>query len=308
MVPHCPVCSTELSGDKLVTCELCQTPHHQDCWEWWGRCATYACTGLKREVETPAPPPDEPALLEVRGTGRPRYLPRRPLAESHRALLYSREGSYVRLDEDEVALQLPPDMARELPMPVYAGGLAVAFATFAAIIATVGGLLRAMLVVEDALAISLVGGPMVLAIWWVSRIRARRRARYAADAWLIQDGTGTLCVETHESALSGKLRRRWRHPLLVPGTGGRMLRARGVLLRPAHGDDEAKSVRAYRLQLSCELPDQGLDLIVPLAVPGKGEPRQEFLQELSRLRALGRQIASLFRVPYVEPGAQKPAA
>jgi hypothetical protein len=31
-----------------VRCELCATPHHQDCWEYWGRCSIYACTGMRR--------------------------------------------------------------------------------------------------------------------------------------------------------------------------------------------------------------------------------------------------------------------
>jgi thioredoxin-related protein len=284
---------------------LASTPHHHDCWEYWGRCATYACTGLQRDTGPPAPP-DEPAQLEVRASGRARYLPRRPLAESHRALLYSRAGSYVRLDDDEVALQLPPDMALELPMLVHAGGWTGALGAFALIVSTVGGSLRMLFRGRDLVGELLVLVPIVLWTWFTVRLRARRRSRHAPDTWLIQDGTGTLIVETHEHAFGGRLRRRFRHPLVVPGTGGRTLRARGVLLRPAHGEgEEARTVKAYRLQLSCELPDQGLDLIVPLAVPAKGEPRQDFLKELSSLRALGRQIAALFRVPYVELGKER---
>jgi hypothetical protein len=66
-------------------------------------------------------------------------------------------------------------------------------------------------------------------------------------------------------------------------------------------------VKAYRLVLSCELAGEGIELITPLPVPGKGEPRHEFLQELNRVRSLGSQIAKLFHVPYWESG-EAPAA
>ena len=45
----CPVCGSAL-GAEVVHCELCRTPHHAQCWEYWGRCSTYACTG-KRSLD-----------------------------------------------------------------------------------------------------------------------------------------------------------------------------------------------------------------------------------------------------------------
>ncbi len=42
--PHCIVCGESLSRD-LVTCRSCRTPHHRDCWQYFGGCATYACGG-----------------------------------------------------------------------------------------------------------------------------------------------------------------------------------------------------------------------------------------------------------------------
>lgn len=40
----CPVCSHPLS-EETVRCAKCRTPHHKDCWEYLGGCATYACGG-----------------------------------------------------------------------------------------------------------------------------------------------------------------------------------------------------------------------------------------------------------------------
>jgi hypothetical protein len=82
MDPTCRVCGTELAGTAQVSCERCQTPHHQDCWEYWGRCATYACTGLERPAAVAVR--EEPATLEVRAAGRTRYLPRRRTSRAAR--------------------------------------------------------------------------------------------------------------------------------------------------------------------------------------------------------------------------------
>jgi hypothetical protein len=43
-IPHCIVCGEALRTD-LVTCRSCRTPHHKDCWQYFGGCATYACGG-----------------------------------------------------------------------------------------------------------------------------------------------------------------------------------------------------------------------------------------------------------------------
>jgi hypothetical protein len=45
---ECPVCGTAMNTET-VRCELCRTPHHAECWQYMGRCSTYACQG-KRSV------------------------------------------------------------------------------------------------------------------------------------------------------------------------------------------------------------------------------------------------------------------
>jgi len=42
----CLVCGTALR-EALVRCENCKTPHHAECWNYMGRCSTYACKGRR---------------------------------------------------------------------------------------------------------------------------------------------------------------------------------------------------------------------------------------------------------------------
>jgi hypothetical protein len=39
----CQICSSTLSRGTRVDCSRCSTPHHKDCWEFNGRCSTFAC-------------------------------------------------------------------------------------------------------------------------------------------------------------------------------------------------------------------------------------------------------------------------
>jgi hypothetical protein len=48
---ECPVCGTSMN-QTTVRCELCRTPHHVECWDYMGRCSTFACGG-KRSVKGP---------------------------------------------------------------------------------------------------------------------------------------------------------------------------------------------------------------------------------------------------------------
>ncbi len=43
----CQVCGTPLSRGAVVRCAKCSTPHHRDCWEFNGRCSTFACGETK---------------------------------------------------------------------------------------------------------------------------------------------------------------------------------------------------------------------------------------------------------------------
>jgi len=49
--PVCQICGSAIDAEVRVTCRRCGTPHHKDCWEFNGRCSTYAC-GEKRFATT----------------------------------------------------------------------------------------------------------------------------------------------------------------------------------------------------------------------------------------------------------------
>lgn len=44
---RCPICATALVG-LLHRCARCHAPHHQECWEYVGRCAIYGCEPERR--------------------------------------------------------------------------------------------------------------------------------------------------------------------------------------------------------------------------------------------------------------------
>lgn len=39
----CPICGDPLTGFAVVGCAACETPHHEACWTYNRRCATFAC-------------------------------------------------------------------------------------------------------------------------------------------------------------------------------------------------------------------------------------------------------------------------
>lgn len=51
---RCPVCCQSYSPPG-VSCPQCRTPHHSDCWEYWGRCAIFGCRGRGGTVTSASP-------------------------------------------------------------------------------------------------------------------------------------------------------------------------------------------------------------------------------------------------------------
>lgn len=39
----CKICGASLAEGRVVRCAKCSTPHHKDCWDFNGRCSTFAC-------------------------------------------------------------------------------------------------------------------------------------------------------------------------------------------------------------------------------------------------------------------------
>lgn len=42
----CPVCTNSLV-ERVVYCDRCRTPQHEECWVYVGQCSTYACKGKR---------------------------------------------------------------------------------------------------------------------------------------------------------------------------------------------------------------------------------------------------------------------
>jgi len=61
VTPRCRVCGAPVDGDH-VCCRQCDTPHHGDCWDYVGGCATFGCgstafRAVSRSTEGPAAAP-----------------------------------------------------------------------------------------------------------------------------------------------------------------------------------------------------------------------------------------------------------
>ncbi len=47
----CKVCGQSLGAGPTVRCDSCHTPHHQDCWDYVGKCSIYGCSGKSGHIE-----------------------------------------------------------------------------------------------------------------------------------------------------------------------------------------------------------------------------------------------------------------
>ena len=43
---HCQICGAAIQEDH-VRCSACDTPYHEDCWHYYGKCATFGCPSTK---------------------------------------------------------------------------------------------------------------------------------------------------------------------------------------------------------------------------------------------------------------------
>lgn len=54
---RCGVCGDRLASE-IVVCKRCNTPHHRECWQYGGGCATYGCGGRECVAPVSARPTD----------------------------------------------------------------------------------------------------------------------------------------------------------------------------------------------------------------------------------------------------------
>ncbi len=66
--PKCQVCGEEVLSE-MVTCRRCLTPHHKECWHYYGSCTTYGC-GETRYDEPRLPIPSRSGAPAPTSTAR----------------------------------------------------------------------------------------------------------------------------------------------------------------------------------------------------------------------------------------------
>lgn len=49
---NCEICGEGLGAEArvVVSCRRCRTPHHEDCWNFLGRCSIYGCAGTEHQL------------------------------------------------------------------------------------------------------------------------------------------------------------------------------------------------------------------------------------------------------------------
>lgn len=63
--PSCQVCGEPLTGQPVVVCHRCRTPHHRDCWRYNRGCSVFGCGCRTSEAPAPASGADEPFTVEA---------------------------------------------------------------------------------------------------------------------------------------------------------------------------------------------------------------------------------------------------
>ncbi len=89
---ECQVCGGAMRED-LVACARCRTPHHRSCWNYVGRCSTYACGSTRSQDLREGPRAEEVLVIGPPEGGRPG---RKALREWMRALAARRGWGAVR--------------------------------------------------------------------------------------------------------------------------------------------------------------------------------------------------------------------
>ena len=118
----CQICGTELEA-PIVWCERCGTPHHSDCWDYYGECSTYGCRSkkaakIRRRVNDDiiiiGPPPGEDRQYLPRPTSGKAEEPSLTLAE---IVFWPPWAFYRQLRKRTVFTAL---MLASLPIPILA--------------------------------------------------------------------------------------------------------------------------------------------------------------------------------------------
>ena len=268
----CQVCGTPVELPAPVTCELCETPHHEDCWRYLGSCSTYACLGLKiapveQVTAVSRPIPDLDVFGSKPATWRARpgviqwntYAPEPSLTEGATALRIS----YAQLPGHRELNGLLPIGPR--PFERDEAYLAIACA----------GLLGLLVVAGASPVVALaLGVPATLAA------RARR-----APMWLVHDpARGRYSFVKNGVALIGQSSSQIEPPVRIALTRNLSMGMLAYFLLI-----EWSAITASPLCEPITIPDGDSD-----------EERRRFLDRLLAARTLGPRIAATLGLRYTE--------
>jgi hypothetical protein len=300
---RCPVCGTALSASAPVVCELCETGHHRDCWEFLGRCSVYGCPGLRRDgAGTPPggtsgldgdPVPAEPCVLPGASAAPSAYMPLAGLRKRAGLLWFSPRGADIRLAPDELAVELPVGALPHTGFVRLARGELIRLGRIALALAVA-------LIAAEHVHPSFVALAMGLAALGYAQVFL---LPVPVLAWLVRHGAGALALEVvvRGGWLTGRGERRHRMAWQLRPLKVELAREWGPV-------DPEKLTDLYRLQYALNLHWNGLlpgelihgDLIRPIPIPGPGQPRSAFLEALISARLLAQQLAAFLGVPYEE--------
>ena len=296
----CQVCGVEIRAAPKL-CPRCETPHHADCWEYTGKCSTYACG----ETAGAAPV----AVVEVDGAlvaSAARVAAIVPVADpavdgrcwvaDPGAAWHGGREARAKATADERVVMLPRHVLPDLRIagaPRKDSGrtsalLLLASAFFLSVAMSAGG-------IGAALAVVLVGFGVSGLVVALPGERPLEKLPPGGTAWLVRSPKGTRL-----RGLDGA-ERVW--DLAVPPEAGprRLRLERSYDVVPGEGDTTALT---YRLALwwadGAGTLTTRLPLTQPVQIPAEPEARRTALERLVAQRALGQHIAALLEVPFEE--------
>jgi hypothetical protein len=325
-LPLCQVCGYGIAASDRIDCDQCETPHHLDCAEYWGRCSTYACTGMERadqaEPAIPVPKSPETALISLQGQG--------PLVG------YAGNPPPAGLRPGERGIQVPVELLHRFSylatdLVRKSMGLLSDCIQFALNVLRISPLLVLLLgpflllLVLPVVIIAMLKGKVTLIILqfgavvtsiialqqFVSALLRPRGER----AWLVRrmDGGFSAYLEQMDGSL--------REYALLDRTHTRRERDRGAWFAPApasqavcltkewcpsDAEKTGRSVHTYTLTLQLERFGGSFDLLPPLRSPRDSSRRRSFLEQLASFRRVAILIARQLDIEYREQWANTP--
>ena len=297
--PVCQVCGTGIDEAPHL-CPRCETPHHEDCWRYTGRCSVYACMVVAEgHADAPVVPvgANLPAPLAATAALVPAIVPLPApgagaavvwAVDAHGAWLGARDPA-VPVAPGETVMMLTPGMRACVKSPQSQGHDDRVLTWIVGYLASV------------AVAATCGSGPLVPMFGFLAVLLAAvglAVTNVVPDrAWITRGPKGLWFHADSDGA-------RWEVQL-SPGRWPRRVR-----LRRSREDAWGESGRmrlTYRLMLEWQQQiAHGRDAFVeyplsePMQMPDTPDERRPLLEQVVARRALGQHIAAALSIPFEE--------